>query len=555
MPSFETYLPKNLPLGEVKEERKQASFLISSLDEGRREEIKASLRSLHQKKRAETVLEARARVKRQIEAGETGLEGKKENRERREFSETAELSAVKEYNRIWDFRYNVESYHGEGGWKDRYQKENDPEDGLPVREKMSIELFVRTRQIEALEQIRAELITERLDRRLDSIYPQFAAETSLPEEREKKLLELSELSNQYVQNHRADLEALMQLSPEKKEAKKKEMLAVFRLEVFPDLTPDNLTANAETAQLFAEMIADFEDMQNAIYQLDALNDRMVTLLSDPNITEEQWLAELAKESEAELEKIKQEEAANAGQPQYFDYSGSAVNFGQVTYDYSGQISAAEKLAPDTKIAISMVTPGQFKIRFPSVTDVTMESYFKVGQRENEQGQLEVVYLFDDPLQDAPKIVTEQEFLAMVNGVYLEHLMSDSVRKGSDYLGPDLNTEALRDQKMLNLAQKLFQPKRIDRMAMTEEQAGIFRKLLVIITNKSNNEKGAGDYGDLLAVGTRVDLLMLALENPQNAQKCYNLLKESSQEMIRDISVEQLCRQIGLPRNSGNFARS
>jgi hypothetical protein len=555
MPPFERYLPKDSPQKEGKERREQSSFLISSLDEARREEIKASLRSLHQRKRAETVLEARARVKRQIEAGATALEGQKEHKERRELREKAEISAVNEYNRIWDFRYNVESYHGEGGWKERYQQEIDPEDGLPVREKMSIELFVRTRHIEALEQIRAELITERLDRRLDAIYPQFAAETSLPEEREQKLMELSERSNQYVQNHRADLEALMQLSPEKKEAKKNEMLAVFRLEVFPDLTPDNQTANAEIAQLFAEMIADFEDMQNAIYQLDALNDRMVTLLSDPNITEEQWLAELAKESEAELEKIKQEEAANAGQPQYFDYSGSQVNFGQINFDYSGQISAAEKLAPDTKIAISMVTPGQFKIRFPSVTDVTMESYFKVGQRENEQGQLEVVYLFDDPLQDAPKIVTEQEFLAMVNGVYLEHLMSDSVRKGSDYLGPDLNTEALRDQKMLNLAQKLFQPKRIDRMAMTEEQAGIFRKLLVIVTNKSNNEKGAGDYGDLLAVGTRIDLLMLALENPQNAQKCYNLLKESSQEYIRNISVEKLCRQIGLPKNSGNFARS
>ncbi len=532
----------------------EGKVFLSTVDPKRQEEIKDMLgqfRENYRKRRADKIREARQRARLQTKSSEFLADSPLEKKERREKND---LSAVNDYSRIWDFQYNRDSYEKKNGWKERYLTENDPEDGVDLKEKMSIEQFVYKQQVEQLQIMRENLMVERLDHSMDVLYPQLSQPETQPQQREDKLSALATASKEYMLQQRAQIDKYLAAPVSERAQLKDVMLAQFRAQVFADLDFSNEVVLKETNSLFDQLIEDYEDMQNAVFQLSALNDKMVALLADPNLDEEKWLAELAKESEEELAKIKEEQAASQGERGYYDFNGFEVNYGQITFNYSEPIKATEKLAPDTNISIKMLSPGRFNVTFPTMGEVKMESVFRVGQRVNDQGVAEIVYLFEDPLQDKPRMVTEKQFKAMINGVYLEHIMSDSVKQGIDYRGPNLNDEVLRDDQMFNLAKLLFQPRNIENNVMTGEQAESFRKLLMILAGKANNQAGEGDYGDLLAARSRVGLLMLSLENPQNAQKCYNYLKKYSWDQLKAVSVESLCRSIGIPKNSGNFRK-
>jgi hypothetical protein len=153
------------------------------------------------------------------------------------------------------------------------------------------------------------------------------------------------------------------------------------------------------------------------------------------------------------------------------------------------------------------------------------------------------------------MVGDERFKGEVNKMYLRHVSSEGVREGRDYLGTDLNA-VINPQEMYEMAGSLFYPENPDKLnqsPLSIEQANIFKKLVLIMVSSSNNEKGSGDYGNLLSIRNRVDLLKFVLTNKSQAESCFRYLQTLvNPEDIKKLSVETLCRSINVPRNLGNY---
>lgn len=542
---LEKYLP-----GEEKpglRGKKSADNILQNIPkEAKRDDLKRSLeafRENYKKRRAEAIKEGRERGKREFLEQQEGTE---------QVAEKKEINAGHEYGKIWEYRGNYLSYRREGGWKQRYLEDKDPVDGLPVKDKISIEEYVYNKQLERLEDIRDGLLIQRVNNHFDILFPDLKEN-----EYEIKQQKTQQDCRDYFKSNRAEIDKYFTLKSDVKVSAKEKLQSQFLSFTMSGSDLSKPEILKEAGLLFEELLTDYEQMHDSIYQLNVLNPKMVELMSNDNMTEDEWLQLLAEEAEEELEEMKKAEQ-KATEQRVFQSLGQPVSYDLTNVMYSGEISATEKLAPDTRISISMVKPGEYKIRFPGSEDTIMESSFLARRVVNEKtGISETIYLFKDPLLDTLQRVGEAQFKQMVNGVYLEHVMSDSVKAGADYIGPSLNDEVLPDSRMLKLAELLFYPKKLAEKSLTTEQAEVFRKLMLVLVSKSNNQKGTGDYGDLLATGSRVGLLELALtmDGASRAQMCYNYLMTSPMDNIRSLSIEELCYQIGVPKNSGNYKKT
>lgn len=540
---LEIYIPKEK--GKDIGGKRDESHIVDLSVKINRQDVKQSLESFrenYKQRRAEAIKIGRERGKREFLENENGLSDSMKKKE---------INAPEEYGRLWDFQDNYFDYHKSGGWKESYLNDLSPEDNLPIKNKISIEQYVYQRQVEKLANIRDGLMIDRINGHFVVLNPDLPeAET---EQSQQKMLQ--DCRNYFTDNKDA-VEQYFILKDEAKVPAKDKLQAAFFASVLPgvDLKKPELLKEAQL--LFDELLSDYDEMLNSIGQLNLLNSKMVELMSEEGMTEEEWYKKMADEAEKKLNEMNEEDK-KAEEQQTFQSTGEPVSFDFSNMLYTGDISATEKLAADTKISISMVRPGEYKIRFPGSEDTVMESSFMARQVLNDAtGQMETVYFFKDPLLDIGVRVGEAQFKQMVNGVYLEHVMSDSVKAGADYIGPNLNDEVLPDKRMQKLAELLFYPKKLNERPLTTEQANVFRKLMLVLVSKSNNEKGTTDYGDLLAMGSRVGLLELALtmDSASKAKICYNYLMTSSVDQTRHISVEDLCHRIGVPKNSGNYQK-
>jgi hypothetical protein len=445
---------------------------------------------------------------------------------------------------ITDFQFNQEAFRGENGWLDEFQKTD-------AKDKMSLEEFVLEKQYAELTSIRETLLEARVQGKIVDLYPDLEGDDKKAE-RTKKNKEVSKDAKDFFKNSSSKVEEYLKAKAPQNIDLRKALLASFKTDVFGDIKASDTKAQTQIEGLFDELMTDYEAMLSSMEKAKLLNPKMVQLLMNEQLTEEDWNEQLALEAQKQAKKLadqakqmQQETSVMAGGPVNADMNGAY---------YGDRISAAEKLGANSKIVIEQVAPGEYLIKFPGEEGAQI-SRFSVRQVK-EGGKTFNVYVFHDPLMDKKALVRDGSFRGQVNGLYLEHVMSDSLKHGKDYLGPGLN-DIIRDQEMYNIAEKLFFPKKLSEMVLTAEQTENFKRMMLLLVSPQNNQPGEGIYGNLLAMRSRVALLEYALgmDGGSKAIALYNFLNSSTKETLAKTSLEKVCKQIGVPANYGNFSKS
>lgn len=444
---------------------------------------------------------------------------------------------------ITDFNFNKEIFRGENGWLDEFQK-------TAAKEKMTLEEFVLQKQYAELTSIRETLLEVRVKGRIVDLYPDLDGEDKKTE-RDKKNKEITKDAKGFFKNNSAKVEEYLKAKAPQSIEMRKALLDGFKKDVFGDIKESDSKAQNQIENLFNELMEDYQVMINSMEKVKLLNPKMVELLMNEQLTEDDWNEQLALEAEKQAKKLA--DKTKLAQQEAAVMSGGPVNADLNGMYYGGNISAAEKLGANSKIVIEQVAPGEYVVKFPS-DEGTQISRFSVRQ-VREGDKTFNVYVFRDPLMDKTSMVRDGAFRGQVNGLYLEHVMSESLKHGKDYLGPGLN-DIIHDQEMYQIAEKLFFPKKLNEAVLTPEQTENFRRLMMLLVSPQNNLPGEGIYGNLLAMRSRVALLnyVLGLDGGNKAIALYNFLNSSNKDSLAKTSLEKVCKQIGVPANYGNFTK-
>lgn len=479
-----------------------------------------------------------------LKAGrERALKAAGRSPETKEGSEVKENIAKDRFNRIWNFQENIEFFKNEdNGWRKEYVEGKD-EQKRPYKEKVSLEQFVYDQQLARLTSFRNELITERVSDSFESLYPDIEEDKI-----DNKKIEVGDSIKLFFDGGKhselIDKWELQKIDGVALPEQEIMLLEMFGKEVFSDISKQS-SEYAEVVSLFKLTMNDYLEMQDAKRQLYLLNDEMVAMMSDEEMTEEKWLQELAKAAEEEAVKQKEIEDAKEAEKQFFS-SGielSDIGFGELYY--SGQLNAGENLSRDTKIRFESLGNGAYKIVFPPDEDGrSLESRFFARRIDGKE-----TYLFADEFMEKPYQVGVVEG---VNRAYLERLMGQGLRFGEDYRGPNLNEGILPDEDMFKMARNLFSPVNIENQPINKQQANVFKRVLEIIVSPGNNSEDSSEYGSLLPVRRRVQLLQMIFAKPGIGQKCFNLLKDMQDSEVKNYSVSALCKKLGIAPNYGRF---
>jgi hypothetical protein len=441
------------------------------------------------------------------------------------------------FEEITDFKFSKEVFNHESGWLADYQLNAD-------KQSQSLEEFVLIKQYEELDKIRVTLMEARVEDLVPKLYSDLNAEKA-----KDKNNNISANIELFFKNNSAEIANLFQEDSENTVEQKKKLYKNFKDTVFSDFDKLDSAQEYLISNFFDSLINDYASMVVAQEKIKKLNPTMVSLLLKSDLTEEEWENLLKKEAEEQAKKMAEDKLL---EKQLVSISSSSIGSSNPEMLYYGG-SVADKLDKDSSIQIVPLGKGEYKIVFPS-NDGSQEARFSV-KLVKENGLSRNVFIFKDGLMDRPIITGESGFKAQVNGLYLDHAMNESIKKGKDYLGPDLN-DILKDQQMYELGELLFYPVRLGEKNLNKEQINVFKKLMLVLTSKENNQKGEGIYGNLMAIKNRLSLLNLALSlnSGAKAKEFYNYLKTLNEQSAKATSIESLCKLLAVPKNSGNYTK-
>ena len=448
------------------------------------------------------------------------------------------------FGEITDFAFNEKVFKGDHGWLKKYERTGN-------QDKKSLEVSVLDEQYAELEKIRVTLAEARVGELLPKLYDGLNLADKKTEKQSKLVQVKVGVNNFFVENRQAVEKMISAGSVEEQKEMKLELYQVFKENIFADLVdPDKKQLIAE---LFDNLIFDYAAMMDQKAYVKELNPEMVSAMTQSGITEEQWNEQLAKQAESKAKQLKEDAKKKNDEAKVLASPPVTPKFD--TKYYPKDITAAEKISEESKISfVYSGSAGEYIVRFPSENGV-QESKLSV-RAVIENGKRKEMYVFEDPLLDRRAIVGEKGFRAQVNGLYLDHVMNESIKRGADYEGPDLNA-VLHDKEMSDLAGQLFYPRQLSQAVVTLTDVRVFKNLMIVLTNKSNNIKGEGIYGDLTAIRTRINLLHFALSvgRSDKTQVFYNTLSHIEPDILKIMSVEQLCKLVGIEKNSGNFTKN
>lgn len=460
--------------------------------------------------------------------------------DKNEKTEMREKDPKERFAQIWDFQENIDLFkNSDNGWRKNYLEGKDEQNRL-YSETMSLENFVYDKQLERIKNYRDELINEKVLDSFNKIYPTF--EENKIEEKQNEVGESIRLFfDSGTHNELIDKWEVEKMNGVDLPGQEVMLLEMFSSEVFADISKDS-PEYIEVVGLFKLLMNDYLEMQEAKRQLYLLNDKMVVMMSDSEMTEEKWLQELAKAAEQEAEKQKEIEQSKEEEKQFFSSGVGMESFNFDNMQYFGPLNAGETLAKDTKIRFEHLGKGEYRILFPPDEDGRrLESRFFARIIDGKEK-----YMFNDEFMEKSYQV---DVIEGVNRAYLERLMGEGLRLGEDYRGPNLNEGILPDEEMFQLAKNMFLPINIENQPMTRQQGDLFKRLLEIIVSKNNNSDENEGYGNLLPVRRRVELLQLVFSNNQMGAKFAATIPENE---LQEYSVASLCKKLGVPPNNGRF---
>ncbi|MCC7432072.1 hypothetical protein IT412_00955 [Candidatus Peregrinibacteria bacterium] len=441
------------------------------------------------------------------------------------------------FEEITDFKFSKEIFHHESGWLAEYNTDAS-------KDSQSIEEFVLLKQYAELDQIRTTLAEARIGELVPKLYKDLD-ETKLKE----KNKDISSKVNTFFKQNAESLAKLFEENNDKSLDQKKKLYKDFRESVFDEIEPGNSAEEQLISGLFDSLLDDYAAMIVAQEKIKKLNPTMVSLLLKENMTEEEWESVLKNEAKLQAKKMAEQQLVDKQEAAYAGAPAGVIDTNSIYYG----ANYIEQLDKSTNIQIVSLGKGEYKVIFPS-NDGQQESKFTV-KKVTENGVTREVFIFKDSLMDRPIVTNDRGFKSQINGLYLDHVMNETIKKGKDYLGPNLN-EVLKDAEMFGLAEKLFYPAKLSEITLKPEQINVFKRLMLVITSQGNNQKGEGLYGNLLAIKTRISLLNLALtlDGGAKAKSFYDQLKTMTDLDAKKVSLEQLCKQVGVPKNSGNFTK-
>lgn len=441
------------------------------------------------------------------------------------------------FEEITDFKFSKEIFHNESGWLAEYNADAS-------KDSQSIEEFVLLKQYAELDQIRITLAEARVGELVPKLYKDLDENKS-----KEKNKDISSKVNAFFKQNSENLAKLFEDNNDKSLDQKKKLYKDFRENVFGDIESGNSTEEHLISALFDSLLDDYAAMIVAQEKIKKLNPTMVSLLLKENMTEEEWENALKNEAKLQAKKMAEQQILDKQEAAYVGASPGVIDTNSVYYG----ANYIEQLDKSTNIQIVSLGKGEYKVIFPS-NDGQQESKFTV-KKVTENGITKEVFIFKDSLMDRPTITNDRGFKSQINGLYLDHVMNETIKKGKDYLGPNLN-EVLRDAEMFGLAEKLFYPAKLSEITLKPEQINVFKRLMLVVTSQENNQKGEGLYGNLLAIKTRISLLNLALtlDGGAKAKSFYDQLRTMTDQDAKKISLETLCKEVGVPKNSGNFTK-
>lgn len=441
------------------------------------------------------------------------------------------------FEEITDYKFSKEIFHHESGWLAEYNADAS-------KDSHSIEEFVLLKQYAELDQIRTTLAEARVGELVPKLYKDLDETKS-----KEKNKDISSKVNSFFKQNAEILVKLFEENNDKSLDQKKKLYKDFRENVFGEIEPGNSMEEQLISGLFDSLLDDYAAMIVAQEKIKKLNPTMVSLLLKENMTEEEWESVLKNEAKLQAKKMAEQQLVDKQETAYVGAPAGVIDTSSIYYG----ANYIEQLDKSTNIQIVSLGKGEYKVIFPS-NDGQQESKFTV-KKVTENGVTREVFIFKDSLMDKPTITNDRGFKSQINGLYLDHVMNETIKKGKDYLGPNLN-EVLKDAEMFALAEKLFYPAKLSEITLKPEQINVFKRLMLVITSQENNQKGEGMYGNLLAIKTRISLLNLALtlDGGAKAKSFYDQLKTMSDQDAKKVSLEKLCKEVGVPKNSGNFTK-
>lgn len=555
-----------MPLEKYKQdgsEKKKDSSDISGMTELQREGLKRELEELRTGLKEGYLKKKKEVIKKTLEiakgkdanddieddyspADTKKLERKWKRERRKEFKQVFAESGNAEFRKyafseVNDFSFNKEAMKGEGGWLEEYKS-------TEAKNKFSLEDFVLSKRYEQINQIRETMTETRIRAKITDLYTELDGDDK-KKDRNKKVTETTKAANKFFGDNAFAIETYIQAKGAEKDNLKKDLFKTFSEDVFADIDLKDPAKKQLVEGLFEDMVGDYQAMLISMEQAKALNPKMVQLMMQDGLTEEQWEKELADEAERITKRILEEEKKQ--QLDVLVKSGTKADVSPENNYFSGPISSAEVLGKESEVSFKQVGPGEYRVVFP-ISSGKQESTF-YARKVKENGIEKVVFVFNDPVLDKATIVDEKAFRSQINGLYLDRMMSDDLKKGADYLGPALN-DVLHDQEMYVLAEKLFYPRKLAETTLLPADVEIFKKLLIVTTSKSNNEKGEGIYGNMLPINNRFKLwnFVMSLESGQKASMVVNFLRDKSPELLKTYSVERVVKELGIKPNYGNY---
>lgn len=206
----------------------------------------------------------------------------------------------------------------------------------------------------------------------------------------------------------------------------------------------------------------------------------------------------------------------------------------------------KSLDNDSPVMLESKVKGRYLLVFPGFgKNGSQTASFRVHY-DKIDGKNLLQLEFDDPLLKGGEIdVKPEDFKKMVNNLYLEHVMTESL---GVYDPVGLNS-LIHDRSMFKLAKGLFSGIGVNMLEknISRENAEVFRRLMLVILNKSNSTGKEGSNRDLLlSYEGRVRLLKDFLDPRYNKSltTVYKYLKELTPEELTNLSVAKMFDKFG-----------
>lgn len=540
MSPLEKYTPKKF---EDNKTSPNLSEKQSKSVEGQLLNLRANLGKRHERLRKREILRAKAESEQKadkLDRDQQKLVERKIYYKEMIESDTGHVSGFA-FEEMYDFDFNKSEF---SKWYQEYK-----DSGV---NQLSIEAFILDKQYQELDTMRETLMETRIEGIFLKIYPNLSGDDK-EEERKQKQDEIILSSKVFFSNNSSLLNEYFESDEDSKVELQKKILKQYKLEVFSDIDDKDKNIISIIEKLFDDLLFDYQEMMENRNSVKLLNPKMVQLLMDFRLTREIWDKELSKEAEKQAKNLKEVREVKKKTETLSDIPAHNIDFHKIYYGQS--MSAGDKIGNNTPIIFERTgRKGRYKAIFPVMGNTGVsESYFQI-RRIREEGISRLVFVFNDPLMDRPAIVSNNNaFRAQLNGLYLEKIMSDAIRSGSDYLGPQLN-DIIKDQEMFVLAERLLYPKKLDEKALTIPESLIFEKLLFVLINSENHNSESTRYGNLLPIKNRLSLLKFVFMQDAMAVKIRTYLENQSLESLKKISIEKLLIANGIPANSGNFMK-